>query len=80
MMMRLVDACCLALLSTLSSDPKALLAVADLSWQAADAHVQVMRRASVSEVLMRCRAIKAAAAAGDTSRVVSWGTCCHPLF
>lgn len=73
-MLRLLDACCLAILATLGSDSKALCEVGRMSWEAADLHAEIAARPSVSEVLMRCRAVKAAAAAGDTAHVLEWGS------
>ena len=72
-MLRLLDACCLALLTTLGADARALSEVGRMSWEAADLHREIAGWSSVSEVWMRCRAVKAAAAAGDTAHVLAWG-------
>ena len=47
-----------------------------MSWEAADIVAAISCGASVTEVLMRCRAVKAAAAAADCDRVVAWGGSC----
>ncbi len=67
------------MLSTLEGDTKGLSIVGQLSWDAADLHARVTGRPSVSEVLMRCRAVKAAAAVDDSARVAEWGQCCMKL-
>ncbi len=50
-----------------------------MSWDAADAYAIIVGQPSVSEVLMRCRAVKAAAAAGDSACVAAWGKSCVKL-
>jgi hypothetical protein len=76
---RLVDACCLAILATLGADAKGMPIVSKLSWDAADTIAIIVGQPSVSEVLMRCRAVKAAAAAGDSDCVAAWGKSCVKL-
>jgi hypothetical protein len=75
-MQRLLDACCLALLSADGISEKGYAAVGAMSWEAADILAAITCRASVTEVLLRCRAVKAAAAAADCDRVVAWGGSC----
>lgn len=67
------------MLSTIEGDIKGLSVVGKLSWDAADFHTRVTGGPSVGEVLMRGRAVKAAAAAGDSARVAEWGKCCIKL-
>lgn len=73
---RLVDACCLAILATLGADAKGMPIISKMSWDAADTIAIIVGQPSVSEVLMRCRAVKAAAAAGDSDSVAAWGKSC----
>ena len=75
LMLRLLDACSLAVLSTLASNASALFEVGRMSWEAANLQAALVAQPSVSEVLMRCRAVKTAAAVGNTARVLEWGSC-----
>ena len=75
-MLRLLDACCLAMLATLGGDVRGFAAVSRMSREAADTQACVLKRLSVGEVLMRYRYVKAAAAAGDCSEVVAGGQSC----
>jgi len=72
-MLRMMDACCLAVLATVDGDARGFAAVSSMSRDAADMQFGILRRLSVGEVLMRYRAVKAAAAAGDSGSVVAAG-------
>jgi hypothetical protein len=45
-----------------------------MSWEAADSRRAIVQQPSVSEVFLRCRAVKAAAAAGDFKNVIDKGS------